>query len=258
MIKYGKNPLYSPERIFFIGDIHGMDSCLKNLLVKILPLETNDHIVFCGDLINKGDNSALVLETINELIKKYPNQIFIIKGNHDWMLHSYLIHNNQGWFSFLNKTLENFKEEWQLIDTKADTIKNVLIEKGIWSWFYEKSITYYETEKVIATHAPLNYMTLICHGGNEYERDFLEEGEELFFRHLLDRVPDLMWEFTNEEDKRIDNIVKKFKVCGHQFKHHKQPRIFRNRAFIDTGCGTVPNKPLIALEFPSKRILKSE
>ena len=72
-------------------------------------------------------------------------------------------------------------------------------------------------------------------------------------RYILDRMLfDLIWGFTFEED----NIpIEKIQVCGHQFKHHKQPRLFKNRAFIDTGCG-YGDKPLTAVEFPKKLVFQ--
>lgn len=255
-IVFGGQALFAPKKIIAIGDIHGMAMKLENLLQKILPLEPETHLIFCGDLINRGPQSPQVLDLITEVYEKYPNQVYFIRGNHDWMLQTYCINRNAGWMEYIAKTLEQMKIEWGLLDTNPETVKQVLIDQGIWEWYFEKALAYYETEEVICTHAPLDYMTLILYGGEDYAEDFQEK--ESGFRYLLDRLPDLMWQFTNEDEKRIDNIIPKMKICGHQFKHHKQPRLFRQRAFIDTGCGCVANRPLTALEYPGKKVIQSD
>jgi len=61
------------------------------------------------------------------------------------------------------------------------------------------------------------------------------------------------------EDPKLCIIkhMKKYHICGHQFKHHKQPRIFKHRAFIDVGCGARPDRPLVAVKFPGKKVYRS-
>lgn len=255
--KYGSRPLFAPLKLIAVGDIHGMASELEALLQKILPIEPGTHLVFCGDLIDRGPESPRVLDLITEVYEKYPGQVFVIRGNHDWMLQSYCVHGQSQWFNFIGPTMEQMKQEWGLPDTKPDTIKQVLIDQGIWEWYFDKALPYYESEEVICTHAPFDYTQLLMYGANDYEEDFQEEGHEPHFRHLLDRNMDLMWQFASEEEKRVDDLVRKFKICGHQFKHHKRPRIFRGRAYIDTGCGCVAGRPLSALVYPGKKVIQS-
>lgn len=256
-LKYGARPLFTPIKLIAVGDIHGMASELESLLKKILPLEPGTHLVFCGDLIDRGLESPRVLDLITEIYEKYPDQVFVIRGNHDWMLQSYCVNGSSVWMNFIGPTMEQMKTEWGLPDTKPDTIKQILIDQGIWEWYFDKALPYYETATAICTHAPLEYTQLLMYGALDYEEDFQDEGREPDFRFLLDRNMDLMWQFSNEDDKRVDNLVKKFKICGHQFKHHKQARIFRGRAYIDTGCGCVAGRPLTALVYPGKKVIQS-
>ena len=262
-IKYGKQDLFSPQKIIAVGDIHGMDLKLDSLLQKILPLESETHLVFCGDVINRGTNSARVLDMITEVYEKFPGQVFVVRGNHDWMLHNYCLSGSNQWLSFLTTSLEQMKTEWSLSDTKPDTIKQALIDQGIWNWYFDHALPYYETDEVICTHAPIDYMTVYLHGGKDYAEDYLqkdtEDGDGIYFKYMLERLgSELLWMFTNEDEKRIDNLIPKFKICGHQFKHHSQPRIFKQRAYIDTGCGCIPNRPLTALIYPGKKVVQSE
>lgn len=257
-IKFGQNPLYTPKKVIAIGDIHGMADKLQNLLNKLLPLDPDTHLVFCGDLINRGPQSPAVLDLITEVYEKYPGQVFIIRGNHDWMLQTYCVNRNGGWMQYIGTTLEQMKNEWGLADTNPETIKQVLIDQGIWEWYFEKALSYYETDSLICTHAPLDYTTLLMYGGEDYAEDYAEKEDGEPFRYLIDRLSDLMWQFTNEDDKRIDEIIPKMKICGHQFKHHKQARLFKKRAYIDTGCGCVPGRPLSALIMPAKKVVQSD
>jgi Icc-related predicted phosphoesterase len=256
-IKYGSRPLFTPQKVIAVGDIHGMASELEALLQKILPLEPGTHLVFCGDLIDRGPESPRVLDLITEVYEKYPGQVFFVRGNHDWMLQTYCVNSFAGWMNFIGPTMEQMKQEWQLPDVLPSTIMQVLKDQGIWKWYFEEALPYYETEDLICTHAPLDFTQLLIYGAEHYEEDFKEDSHEPHFRFLLDRGIDLMWQFANEDEKRVDDLVKKFKICGHQFKHHKQPRIFRGRAYIDTGCGCVANRPLSALVYPGKKIIQS-
>ena len=71
------------NRIFTIGDVHGCASELEDLLAAIAP-GADDQLIFLGDLINKGPDSAGVLERVRSL----PNARFII-GNHELRLLRY-------------------------------------------------------------------------------------------------------------------------------------------------------------------------
>lgn len=257
-IQFGKNPLFNPDKIITIGDIHGMVVPLQKLLDKILPLEPNTHLVFLGDLINRGPNNPQVLDLITEVVEKYPGQVFVIRGNHDWMLQTYCLNKVDGWMNYIAPTLEQMKIEWNLPDILPNTILQVLQDQGIWDWYFTKALPYYETNDVLCTHAPLNFTTLTMYGALDYVKDFKTDRLELGFRYLLERLPDLMWAFALEDDKRIDALIPKMKICGHQYKHHKQPRLFRQRAFIDTGCGCIPGRPLTALIYPGKKVVQSD
>lgn len=256
-LNFGGRALLKPKKIFAIGDIHGEADKLQSILNQILPILTSDdHIVFCGDLINRGPKNPQVLEIITDLFKNYPNQIFVIQGNHDFMLQNFCVHGNWSWMkTYGGMTLPQMKEHWKLDDFLPQTILQTLKNKGIWEWL-EKTIPYYETEEVIITHAPLHFDQLCMFGLLDYEEDFTSSEPENS-RALLDRGADLMWEFSKEDDERIDKYIKKFKICGHQFAHHKKPRVFKLRAFIDTGCGCKPNAPLTCLMYPGKKIFQS-
>jgi len=68
------------HRVWAIGDVHGCADSLSELLGK-LDLVEDDHVVLLGDLINRGPESAQVIELVRD-----DDRIHAIKGNHEFMM----------------------------------------------------------------------------------------------------------------------------------------------------------------------------
>lgn len=261
-VKYGKLPLQHCEgKTYYIGDTHNEADKVMSLLDQIEPDFTDkDRIVFLGDLINRGTQAALLIAVLVDLIRKYPGQIFFVYGNHDWMLKHYLMFGTTDWLTYLLVTLEDLKKEWNLPNIEPDTIMAALIAHGF-DEIASKFLPYYETEDVIATHAPLDQAMTYMYAGRDcldYIEEFHDRANNPDFKYLLDRMSyELLWQFTIED--QVINGVDKFRVCGHQPppSHQKHPRIFKDRAFIDTGCGK-GKRPVTALIYPGKRYLQSK
>ncbi len=73
------------ERLIAIGDVHGCVHALDALLKEIAP-SSSDRLVFLGDLIDQGRDSAAVLNRLIELRRQC--QVVLIQGNHEEMLFS--------------------------------------------------------------------------------------------------------------------------------------------------------------------------
>jgi hypothetical protein len=116
-------------------------------------------------------------------------------------------------------------------------------------------IPYYETNEIVGTHAPLDYTTVMMNGGDYYAEQYSERIDNPGFTHLLEKMTyEIMWQFS-EEDKAIP-CIDKFRICGHQ-PNANHPRIFKDRAFIDTGAGK-GNRPLTCLVYPGKSYYQSK
>lgn len=259
MIKYGSQELFTPNKIFFIGDVHGsideMESVIEQIEAEITPL---DHIVFLGDLINRGPDSPGVLVCLRDLRNKYPGQVFVTRGNHEHMLLMYLSGGNTSWMNqpYSRDTLNQFQQFYNLPTITPQSLKEALEKDGVLE-VINSFLPYYETEQIIASHAPLDYTILMIHGIDHYEEDLNDPDCDPKPRPILDKLEyELMWQFA-DENRELKHI-KKFHICGHQFKHHKQPRIFKTRAYIDTGCGAVAGRPLTCLVYPGKKIIQSK
>jgi serine/threonine protein phosphatase 1 len=78
----------SGERIYAIGDIHGRYDLLRLLLEKIeahsslLPPTSSLYVVFLGDLIDRGPQSAEVLAMLYDLQRR-TDHVIVLLGNHE-------------------------------------------------------------------------------------------------------------------------------------------------------------------------------
>lgn len=68
-------------RKIFIGDVHGMLDEVSNLVSNLNPTP-DDTLVFVGDLMDKGPDSAATVKWVRNL-KSYTN-VVLVKGNHEW------------------------------------------------------------------------------------------------------------------------------------------------------------------------------
>jgi serine/threonine protein phosphatase 1 len=70
--------------IYAIGDIHGELRKLEELL-EHLPLASEDRLVFIGDYVDRGPNSAQVLDLLVQIRSTRPGTFFL-RGNHEQMM----------------------------------------------------------------------------------------------------------------------------------------------------------------------------
>ena len=69
-------------RLIAIGDVHGCVHALEALLESIVPTPV-DTLVFLGDLVDQGRDSAAVIEHVIRLQKVC--KVVLIQGNHEEM-----------------------------------------------------------------------------------------------------------------------------------------------------------------------------
>ena len=70
-------------RTIAIGDIHGDTEALDRILAQLPRLDPNDTIVFLGDYLDRGPNSAKVIATVRHLSKQVPAKVVALRGNHE-------------------------------------------------------------------------------------------------------------------------------------------------------------------------------
>jgi len=75
------------RRVYAIGDVHGRNDLLQQLLEKIFRDDgerdqAESEIIFLGDLVDRGPDSAGVIDTVIQLKSKLGNVRFLM-GNHE-------------------------------------------------------------------------------------------------------------------------------------------------------------------------------
>jgi protein phosphatase len=76
-----------PENLVVVGDIHGDIISLRKILDEFrwedfLTSEEN-ILIFLGDYVDRGQNSIEVLLCLCKLKSLYPNNVFLLRGNHE-------------------------------------------------------------------------------------------------------------------------------------------------------------------------------
>jgi serine/threonine protein phosphatase 1 len=73
-----------PNRTIAIGDVHGGYAELRVLLSRLPPLTAADSLVFVGDYLDRGPDSALVVDYLRQqLPKRTPAKLVFLRGNHE-------------------------------------------------------------------------------------------------------------------------------------------------------------------------------
>lgn len=80
---------------YAVGDIHGRADLLEQLIDRIqedseLSNEPTPRVVFLGDYIDRGDQSAQVLERLSGLTSTCRWDLVFLRGNHEIMLTEFL------------------------------------------------------------------------------------------------------------------------------------------------------------------------
>jgi serine/threonine protein phosphatase 1 len=99
-----------PGRTFAIGDIHGDLDALQVVFRRLPEITSNDTVVFLGDYIDRGPNSAGVVHWVRDFTARTPAKVVALRGNHeDAWLHVI----ERGWPEFVlprgNGCLESYR-----------------------------------------------------------------------------------------------------------------------------------------------------
>ena len=140
-------------RTIAIPDIHGMYNLLK-LLIKKLKLQPDDHLIFLGDLIDRGPHSQQVVNEAMRLAETY--KCTFLMGNHELMCLNYYGNSHPShadlWFS--NGGIATIK-----------SYKNGVTPEHL--KFFKSMGLYHVKDNILYTHAGLNpYYSIEKQAGN--------------------------------------------------------------------------------------------
>lgn len=131
-----------PARLIAVGDVHGCVHALETLLDAI-QLTSDDTLVFLGDLIDQGRDSAAVLDKVIELQGRC--HVVLIEGNHEEMLLT---------ASSSEKALRYWEDCGGMNTLNSYRFGGTMKEIPAAHWaLLATGLPYYETDSFILTHA---------------------------------------------------------------------------------------------------------
>ena len=150
-------------RTFAIGDIHGDLAALEKLFERLPPLVATDTVVFLGDYVDRGPDSAGVVAYVRKLAAESPAKIVTLRGNHE---DAWLQVIEKGWAEFVfprsNGCLECYRsftggavpgdEDLGTPDEMAAMLAGKFIPDDVAEWFRSLPF-FYEDEHALYVHA---------------------------------------------------------------------------------------------------------
>jgi serine/threonine protein phosphatase 1 len=191
-------------RTLAIGDIHGCIVALRTL-AEYVPFETHDTVITLGDYVDRGPDSAGVLDW---LIEREANcRLIAIRGNHDEMMLGARQFGGGSWVACGGDlTLESYKRDGQFGSVDD-------VPAAHWEFLESKSRLYYETESHLFTHGtPVSDVAI---------------ADQPAFA--------LLWNFW---DSPAPHCSGKVLVCGHSTQESGRPLSIGHAICIDTGAGS--------------------
>ncbi len=247
-----------PARTFAVGDIHGDLVALRALMGKLPALEAGDTLVFLGDYLDRGPDSAGVITAVRNLQEHAACRVVALRGNHE---DGWLRVVDGGWPAFVlppgNGCLAAMRSftgraqpqigEGPAQDELEALFSGAFFPAGVVDWLRDLA-WFHEDEHAIYVHAGL------------IERDG-------GFAHPSATEPPIAMLWTRSESFFRDYRGKRV-VVGHTATHTLPPELSRytpadpkdlwageNVVAIDTGAGK--GGFLTALELPALRVWES-
>ncbi len=246
------------RRTFAVGDIHGETTHLFKVMSCLPKLTEEDTLVFLGDYIDRGPNSAQVVDYVRKLQGSLKAKVVTLRGNHE---DAWLRVVERGWNAFVappgNGCLAAMRSYTGGPPAQEDELPTAderpLLESGkffppeVVAWF--RSLPFwYEDEHAIYVHAGL------------------PRGDDGFLHPSAVAEPlALLW---LRDENFFRNYRGKLVVFGHTRTEYLPPELSgytpedptdlwagENVVGIDTGCGN--GGFLTALELPALNVYES-
>lgn len=182
-------PLAPDTPFYAIGDIHGCDHLLVDLLGQIATDAAGQRlpVVCVGDYIDRGADSAAVLNRLHALSLDQPDQINCLMGNHEEMMLAFLddpVSYGIGWFQNGGlQTLASFGVRGASLDMSADQLQDIrsrfenAIGPELFAWLRQRPLEW-SSGNVTVVHAGADPKLPI----KSQSRDVLTWGHRDFLR----------------------------------------------------------------------------
>ena len=231
------------QLIYAIGDIHGRYDLLCGLLGKIARdaarAGREPLLVFCGDYVDRGPDSALIVEALLWLQQRGPWPLVLLKGNHEQVMLDFADDpvRAQAWLQFGgDATLAAYgieppsaADEWDLACAR-DALLAAMPASHL--------------------HLLQRLDALAIAGDYAFVHAGVAPGTAL----PRQREADLLWirgEFL-ESSRACDRIV----VHGHSWTSDR-PALLEHRIGIDTGAYATGVLTAVRLDGPSREVIQA-
>lgn len=73
----------SSGSVLVVGDIHGDFEIIKSVVTLFLSKDKINHLIFLGDIVDRGSHSIACINLVLSLVIKFPKKVHFIRGNHE-------------------------------------------------------------------------------------------------------------------------------------------------------------------------------
>ncbi|WP_432957679.1 metallophosphoesterase family protein [Micromonospora haikouensis] len=219
----------SPQ-IMVVGDVHGSYEQLARLVDSRFTI--GRHLVFVGDLIDRGPRSSDVLGLVARLGAEWPFGVSVLRGNHEQALLEFLESGNRVTFlrnggmatvaSYYSQAPPNVLRDFR----ESFPPEHLSLLRA--------SVTHIETREILISHMGYDPRRP---DARDLRAMVLEPHYELF-QNRLERPAQLT-------------------ICGHYAQRGGRAFVSQSLICIDTGCGTTEGAPLSAVLLPERLIVQS-
>ena len=177
-------------KIFAISDMHSyLTPTLKALKDAGWDENNPKHIiVVCGDALDRGNETAEMVEWLIDLINK--GKLIYVEGNHDLLMQEML---NRGYSMSHDRHNGTEKSYYQLLNAHADKMDGRRPDEIVMTALlplYDKMVNYFETQNYIFVHSWIP--TNVKFAGNS--KPWYQQGKTLTWMEDWRNANDVEWE----------------------------------------------------------------
>lgn len=228
-------------RAYVIGDIHGRDDLLEDLLARIAAHRAeHDHVesqvIFLGDYIDRGPMSAEVVDRVLDLSRD-GGRVITLKGNHEQAMMAFLQDPMKGkrWLHYGgDATLRSYGVEVDLANLNEHAIDRI-------SRSFRKKLP----------EAHLQFFGTLVNSYTLGDYHFVHAGVDPASPLDEQREHDMLW--IRDSFLNHTGLYEKVIVHGHSI--NPEPEFLDNRIGIDTGAFYSNVLTCLVLEGDRKEIL---
>lgn len=182
-------------KIFAIGDIHGCYQKLRELMGRLPYRPGHDRLVFLGDYIDRGSESAQVLDYLCQLKEENPDMIALL-GNHEYLLLEYYRSSDPILLPYLrgmgvDATVSSYKQESGFNLQPLSFLPSKHLD------LLQSLLPYWQTPDYIFVHAGLepnipleeNDLPILCEARDSFITTEYDFGRKVIFGHTPFELP---------------------------------------------------------------------